>query len=709
MAVARVYQTLCLCLGTLVIACGRINFDPGRGPGGPAVPRTIAAGHDFTCSVEDGELACWGGNAFGQLGNGTTDRSLTPSHVDIANVVEVEAGAAHACARDVEGSVWCWGDNQYRQVGDGTMTASATPVRVTRLPAPAIDIGLGAEHSCAVLEGGNVWCWGDNEVGQCGTGEPSGDKYIDPTRALIGNVDEIVGGGQRRFTEGHTCVRRYGDELWCWGSNYHSQHFAEADSEKHPYPRDTGIHVRALGAGAGMTCVALLDGHFACSGVGYSGAVGGTSIEMPSAVGDIVAIEAGMLTGCAITGAGDAMCWGVADRGQRGDGTARPYSGQLSAVQLAGPATEIAVGSEHACALLVTGELQCWGSGRAGQLGDGRGASSTPVKAMTPTAASVVGPGYESTCMTDALGAVWCWGVDLIDGSFDTVPQQVAGLPAASGRVGMGEEHACVLAGGDVWCWGANQYDQLGGPGGGSLPRVAFTGANELVAGAWFSCAIRAADSTVWCWGSNDYGVVPTADGSLGQIDGVAFDLGAGDRHVCQVRLDNTVWCWGENSRGQLGVTGIAQSATPLQIAGVTGSNNVVAGGQHACSAGSLGMQCWGDDGTSRGVRSPAELVPAPTAAMGAGGRETCSVDGAGSVECWGNNTWGQIGDGTSIRRDDPTPVIGEPASVAVDVGGGHACAHATDNSVWCWGDNDKGQLGNGTMTAALVPVTVPR
>lgn len=132
----------------------------------------LAAAYDFTCARRtDGSVWCWGSNQFGNLGDGSTTSRTRPVRVEgVTGATAVAAGGGHACAIATSGAVWCWGDNFYGQVGDGTTSDRLLPVEVVGLTSRATALGLGASHSCAILEGGAVACWGHNGDGQLGVG-----------------------------------------------------------------------------------------------------------------------------------------------------------------------------------------------------------------------------------------------------------------------------------------------------------------------------------------------------------------------------------------------------------------------------------------------------------------------------------------------------------------------------------------------------------
>jgi alpha-tubulin suppressor-like RCC1 family protein/serine/threonine protein kinase len=133
----------------------------------------LSAGLKHTCAVtDDGAGWCWGGNDFGQLGDGGRTARLAPARVQISlnrRLVGIAAGSAHSCAVDTTGDVWCWGRNAHGAVGDGTSTSRFVPVRL-QLPEPAIAVQVGPTHSCALTAQGTALCWGANTTGTVGDG-----------------------------------------------------------------------------------------------------------------------------------------------------------------------------------------------------------------------------------------------------------------------------------------------------------------------------------------------------------------------------------------------------------------------------------------------------------------------------------------------------------------------------------------------------------
>jgi alpha-tubulin suppressor-like RCC1 family protein len=350
--------------------------------------------------------------------------------------------------------------------------------------------------------------------------------------------------------------------------------------------------------------------------------------------------------------------------------------------------TGVSAGGEYTCVRLPDGTAQCVGRNQFGQHGNGTLNDSSvldPVSGIT-TAPRVVA-GDEFACALLGDGTARCWGTGESgqrgDGSFGTftpgdVPVAVSGLTGAV-ALAAGYGHTCaLLADATMRCWGENREGQLGNG------TTADPGTAHPVA--------------------------------VSGITGVtAFTTGA--YHTCAVLGDGTLKCWGRNGDGELGDGTWTTSSTPRPVNGLTGVAAVSGGGAHTCAVLSDGtVQCWGEnefgqlgDGTTTGSLIPVLVRGINSAvAVSAGWRHTCALLGDGSVQCWGQNDLGQLGDGTTTNRTTPVPVSAVTGAVAVTAGWWHhSCALLGDGTVRCWGENEWGQLGNGTTTPSLSPVTM--
>lgn len=386
----------------------------------------------------------------------------------------VATGGAHACARRASGDVVCWGENSSGQLGTGDRSRrrSATsdpPLAAPALGAAVLDVATGGAHTCVLLEGGAIKCWGENGSGQLGLGdtERRGDdaSELEALPAVDLGSDRtpiaITAGGR------HTCALLEGGVIRCWGANESGQLGLGDTKNRGDEPLELGenlgsarlgTHVAAVAvdAGAAHTCAVLADGGVTCWGANEAGQLG-TGDEEPYGASPVeslphvlldparraVAVGCGGDHSCALLEEGSVVCWGFNRAGQLGVGTFVNRNGlsdtgepNLTAVDLGASrrAIAIAVGANHSCALLSDRVVKCWGLNALGTLGVG-----------TIDAGRGVEPGQ----LGDALPAV-----DL--GSLDGAPWPAAELSA-------GIDFSCAVLDGDVIkCWGLNGSGQLG-------------------------------------------------------------------------------------------------------------------------------------------------------------------------------------------------------------------------------------------------------
>lgn len=317
--------------------------------GGVAI--AVAAGGEHTCALlETGALRCWGRGDEGQLGYGNTDSlgglaERTPDVIgDVAlggAVQQVVAGAYHTCALLDTGAVRCWGENDQGQlgyghtarIGDDELVASVAPLA---LRGSVKRLAAGDYHTCALLESGEIQCWGVNNDGQLGYGHTDEigddeDLSLLPSVAVGDQVVDIAAGFN------HTCAALVGGGVRCWGANEYGELARDApitvgDDE---LPADVGV----------------ID-------------IGG-AIEALAAGGDHT---------CALLVGGGVRCWGRNDRGQLGYGNTDVIGDALSPamagdVPVGRPVRAIDVGTDFTCALLDSGEVTCWGVNNIGELG----------------------------------------------------------------------------------------------------------------------------------------------------------------------------------------------------------------------------------------------------------------------------------------------------------------------------------------------------
>lgn len=240
-------------------------------------------------------------------------------------------------------------------------------------------------------------------------------------------------------------------------------------------------------------------------------------------------------------------------------------------------------------------------------------------------------------------------------------------------------------------------------------------------AGGQSSCGVRP-DATAWCQGRNDFGQLGDGTTTLrispAQVVGTGWSrIATGGSFTCGVKLDGTLWCWGLNNFGQLGGADKATSLLPRQVGTATTWREVSASWQHACATQVDGSAwCWGQNQRGQlGAGNSSTRSSAPTRVLGdqqwtsvsAGGWSTCGTTATGTAYCWGDNAFGQLGDGTIANRNRPVVVTGGIALAQVSTTWGRACGVTPTGQVWCWGENSNGELGNGTRTNSARPVQV--
>jgi alpha-tubulin suppressor-like RCC1 family protein len=318
------------------------------------------------------------------------------------------------------------------------------------------------------------------------------------------------------------------------------------------------------------------------------------------------------------------------------------------------PATEIAAGYVHTCALLATGNIKCWGYNANGQLG--------------------IGNNIDSSIPIEITGGA------------------LAGKTVTQIAAGAGVHTCALLSDATIACWGGNGFGQLGTSDTAerNIP-VAITGGalagktiTQIAVGGGHSCALFS-DSTVACWGNNllgQLGIGNYSDSHIpvavtgGALDGkTVTQISAGSQHTCALLSDATIACWGANNDGQLG-TGITSRDINVPVAVSEGSN-------------------------------AGHTVTRITAS----GYHTCAVLSDGTVSCWGRNEYGQLGTGDTTNSNTPLAVTGGALTgktvTRVSAGREHTCALLANGTVACWGMSHTGRLGNGSTIDSYIPVAV--
>jgi alpha-tubulin suppressor-like RCC1 family protein len=713
----------------------------------------LAAGAQHTCAIfAAGALRCWGDDTSGQLGLSPGVDPLNGYSVDLGTgrrAAAVFAGQAHTCAILDDGAVKCWGLNTFGQLGLGDMNDRGDGMTAMGDGLPALDLGTGRRAvalapgnsaTCALFDDGAIKCWGDAYQGALGYGDI---ETRGATPGTMGDALPMVDLGSRdgvRFKVKSVAAIDYhsfcailddtgadNSAMKCWGSNDYCE-----------------IGIGSTDGGRGGMPGAM-GNNLAWTDIGTTAA---------GAARKAVALAPMFQSICVLGDDGAVKCWGVASSGELGIGTAGlPRScspdemGNAGLVPLPAPAVAIGArgGSDgrgaHACALLATGQMTCWGENSFGQLGTG-----DTTELLSPSDPLVFGDGFvpatlvlgnQHTCAISADKRVKCWGSNE-QGQLDpTTPGDVyapgadlrlAGKPVAA--VAAGGDHTCaVLGDGTLECWGGNSSGELGlgdttnrgdqpSQLGDHLPAVDLGGgahAKAVAAGTAHTCAVLDTGA-VECWGAGDAGQLGLgstasllAPAAAVALPGAATAVAAGADFSCALLAGGQIICWGAGARGQLGAGDTQDHAAPAAAVGLAAKATALAAGDHhACALLTDGtIACWGagdrgqlgaGDTQDRAQPAKVSLGGARALAVAARADTTCALQSGGQVACWGAGDRGQLGLGDAQDRAAPAATtidLGTGRSAtAVAVGGQFACAVLDLAQAKCWGDNREDQLG---------------
>ena len=730
----------------------------------------ISAGGDVnegshTCALTSvGEALCWGDNHYGQLGSSGNASDHPVKVVDgdgstdpLQNIVQISVGGRGTCALTTAGSVLCWGYNNNGELGDDSNTDRDYPVGVVEADGSDRLLRLGVK----------TLPWSCYPDGTC--------RLLSPTL----NYQNSGGGvwGQIGSGDGHTCVLDSEGKVWCWGRAGSGQ----LGNNKRNH---TDHPVRVVDA----------DGS-------------------TDPLEDIVAISVGGYHSCALTSSAEVRCWGKGSEGRLGNGDTVDKNFPVTVVDVGGGTdplediVQVSVGGEHTCALTGAGQVVCWGQGKDGRLGnDGIVSSSHPVWVVEAedstdplTGIVQISSGDRHTCALTLEGGVVCWGEDafgqlgnnnntkdrdypvtVIDRDESTEP--LKGIV----QISSGGLHTCALTSGrEVWCWGQGNNGKLGdgknasttfpvkvvAVGGGSAPLSDIV---QVDSGDAHTCALNF-EGTVACWGSGDVGQLGNDATSSSKYPVTVLgadnivEIGVGYANTCGLSSSGRVVCWGLGSFGRLGnddtvtkdtaVTvvnsdgnseplrtgihrqpwicyqdGVCQDGTPVEYYVNDGGGvleQVSGGGNHACAVTSGGqVRCWGsggngqlgNDGTvekDHGV-TVVDANDSTTALknivqVGSGENHSCALNTAGAVVCWGLGSSGQLGNDGIANTDHPVGVVVDNGDstdlleniVQIAIGANHGCALTAMRRVYCWGKGTNGQLGNDDVLNQDVAVAV--
>jgi alpha-tubulin suppressor-like RCC1 family protein len=332
----------------------------------------------------------------------------------------VAAGNSHTCATNKKGEVFCWGKNRFGLSGGSQPADVLAPSRIDGLN-NIVQLAAGNDTNCALTRGGEVFCWGSN--GNWGLGVQGVLSGPAPVKALEG----------AKFIDGdyqHFCAVTNEGTVKCWGT---SGAIASIANTPTPIAVSGLVDVEKVNVGLNQSCAVLKGGRVKCWGAGNA-----KIIEGAAGLENVVSVDAGLMHACALKTDGSVMCWGGNNFGQSGNKVVQLASAP-TIVPLTVPAQKITVGANTSCALLTDGSTRCWGNNVLGQFGMASTAppfSQEPMAAQDIKEAFDISMGADHACVILKTRRVRCWGVNaqgqLGNGSlalgFSAAPIEVAGL-----------------------------------------------------------------------------------------------------------------------------------------------------------------------------------------------------------------------------------------------------------------------------------------
>jgi alpha-tubulin suppressor-like RCC1 family protein len=430
---------------------------------------------------------------------------------------------------------------------------------------------------------------------------------------------------------------------------------------------------------------------------------------------------------------GSIWAWGRNQFGQLGDGTT---VGQTSPIPIGAGSNWVAVeaGGDMSYGIKSDGTLWSWGGSSYGALGDGTVIShAAPAQIGTSNNWISVSAGDRNGFGIKSDGTLWGWGWNAYGQVGDgTTTQRNAPVQVGTGTswvsVSAGYAHVLALrSDGTLWAWGYNATGQLGDATiiNKTTPVQIGVGTSwtNIAAGYSYSAALRA-DGTLWAWGDNGAGTL--GDGTTTQRNapvqiGTASDwvsVSAASFTTLALKSNGTFWAWGENGFGTMGNGTATSSLVPLQMGTATNWVNIDGGYWFAVGLRADGtLRTWGRNNYGQignGTVTTQENTPIQIGvqlnnwlSISVGSQHTVAVKQNGTLWAWGENTFGQVGDGTNTQRNYPVQIGSAINWVSVTAGTTYSIGLKADGTLWGWGENAYGQLGNGTILPQNTPVQI--
>lgn len=629
--------------------------------------------------------------------SGSSTSTETTALYRIDGSGDLEAGDSFTMVRKPDSTVWTWGDDSRGQQGDsGAHNPAAVPQQVPNLSG-VTSVAAAGDHALAVTSSGSVWAWGADDQSQGGDGGTS-DLLVSTQITGLSNIAAVYAGDLRGFAVDHS------GNLYGWGTNDQGQ-LGDGTTTNESTPEaiklSTGAPITGVVkvvAGPVHTLLLKSDGTVWASGSNYDGALGDGTYNNASYF--------------------------------------QPVPGLTNVVDIAAGGGN---GTGHSMALLANGSIETWGADWNGELGDGNfdGGTPAPETITLPSAVSVFAVDDKSFVVL-ADGTVRCFGGNFegemgignntADQSFPVEPTGITNVSLLAA----GSYHAVVCTStGAFYGWGDNNYFKLTQDfnnfnRNSEVHDDSFQGFTSVASAENTTLGLKS-DGTVWAVGQGSDGVLGQGGSNLGsmerpvQITSLSniAQIAGGESDAFAIGNTGTLWAWGEDGQGQLGV-GDATGATlntPTQVQNVQNIIAVAAGDGHMLAVQSDGtVWATGDDtdgelgdGTTNSEAAPIQVVALSgitAQAVAAGSNTSFALDSNGLVWAWGKNDTGELGLGTTGDVNTPTQIATLPPMVAISARFGNGMGIDVYGNVWSWGvmGNSDGtpveQLGLSNVTA---------
>lgn len=341
----------------------------------------VASGKRHSCALKNsGEVFCWGDNLNYQLGSLGNDSSIPRQVPNLTNVIAISAGGQHTCALKKTGTVQCWGLNTFGQIGQGIQSnqpriASLKEIKELK---NIKSISLGENHSCALDQAGDIFCWGDNSEGQLLVNNIS-ESSLPIKNSYIAKIAMISSGNQ------HICALHVRGDVFCWGDNRSGQIGNKRIQNKTVVNLVQNLkNIKSIAAGGSSTCAINNESQVYCWGdntfsqLGIENTLENKNAKLPipfkvDHLQDMESLSVGENHVCGLTKSGTVKCWGSNTKNNFQLGIATKSTIHYLPLEVPNllEINSISAGGLHTCALKTNGTVYCWGNNFQGQLGNG--------------------------------------------------------------------------------------------------------------------------------------------------------------------------------------------------------------------------------------------------------------------------------------------------------------------------------------------------